>query len=281
MKEVVAPTAFWQQQPAATVVELFSQAGITLAEIVADAPGTHIDLTDEQAVAVLAAVMGGLPIRTYAIHSAFDVPSPQAWDISQADQAQRDSAIRGHITILRAGARLGVHHYVIHPGIDIVSDQRLATSHASLQQLAEAAGESGTRIAVENLPPGLLGSTIGQMQQLLDGLDPAIVGFCLDTGHAYLGPDSLTDYIRAFAEQLIAVHWQDNNGTGDDHLFPGTGVIPWEEFFAVLDDVGYGLPVTVESSLPEGMSLPEAVHLAREALAENRAPILPPAYGKG
>ncbi len=34
MKEVVAPTAFWQQQPVATVVELFSQAGITLAQAV-------------------------------------------------------------------------------------------------------------------------------------------------------------------------------------------------------------------------------------------------------
>ena len=119
------------------------------------------------------------------------------------------------------------------------------------------------------------------MRQLLDGLDPAIVGFCLDTGHANLGPDSPADYINALGERLIAIHWQDNNGTGDDHLFPGIGSIPWADFFAALTEVGYDLPVTVESSLPEGMSLAQAVSIAREALAENRAPILPLAYGQG
>ena len=275
MKELVAPTFLSSAQPIGEVLELLTQADVTLAEANADAPATHIDMTDQAAVAALSEVLTGLPIKVHSIHAPFSTRSEAAWDISQPDEAQRELAIQGHQQILRAGAALGARHVVIHPGVNSCSLERLANCHMSLARLAEAAQHARVRIAVENLLPGYPGNTLADMQQLLSGLDADVVGFCLDTGHAKLGPDSSADFIRALGDRLIAIHWQDNNGTEDDHLFPGAGPAVWDEFFAALTEVGYDLPVTVEAFPPEGISLKEAVRAAREALAENRAPVLP------
>ena len=249
MRQLVVYTDRLQRQPAAEALSFLAQAGATLAEISGLAPATHIDLADETAVAALADALTDLPIQAYSLHAPTIQPSKATWDISQVDEDKRQLAVQGNINILRAGAMLGVHHIVIHPGVDSSSPEQLANSRASLQQLAEVAQDWGLQIAVENLPLGYLGDSLPQMQQLLEGLNPDIVGLCLDTGHANLGPHTPADYIRAFPHHLIAIHWQDNHGTKDEHLFPGVGSMVWEDFFAALNEVGYDLPVTLEAFL--------------------------------
>lgn len=277
MKEVAGHTALLLEQPVAEALALFSQVGLTLAEVYGSAPTTHIDLTDESAVAALADTLTGLPIQSYSIHAPFNEPSRDSWEISQLDEAKRRAAVQGHIRILQASAVLGVQYVVIHPsGPGPISDRHLPNCRASLEQMVPTAQDLGIRIAVENMAPERLGGTLAQMRQLLAGFDPQTVGFCLDTGHAHLGPDSPADYIRALSEHLIGIHWNDNHGTEDEHLFPGFGTIAWDEFFTALAEVGYDSPVTLEAFVPEGMRLAEAVRLAQKALAENRAPISPP-----
>jgi sugar phosphate isomerase/epimerase len=121
-------------------------------------------------------------------------------------------------------------------------------------------------IAVENLPPGYLGESVAEMKRILDGLDPGVVGFCLDTGHAMLGGDAYTDYIRALGDRMIAVHWHGNDGVEDGHTFPADGSRSWDDLVAALDEVGYDLPITVEAVPPDGMSLEDAARAVRQIL---------------
>ena len=279
MRSLVVPTYFMVQEPIAKVLDLFVQANIPMAEISADAPASHVRLTDAEALKDLAETFQRLPVQAYSIHAPYD-------DISQEDELERNRAVQTHISILEAGAVLGVHHVVLHASHVMPHSEpltvRMAAAKDSLHRLAQCAHSLGIRLALENLgvfPEGVYLPDLPQLQELVADLAPEVVGVCIDTGHANVGPHSPADFVRALGERVIALHLSDNYGIRDDHIFPGAGgTVPWEEFFAALDEVGYALPITMESTLPKGMSLAEGARLSRDALAENRAPILLPAF---
>jgi len=255
------------------------QASIPMAEISADTSASHVRLTDAEALSNIAETFQRLPVQAYSIHAPYD-------DISQEDELARERAVQTHIRILEAGAVLGVHHIVLHASHIMPHSERLTprmtAAKDSLHRLAEHARSLEIMLAVENLgvfPEGVYLGDLPQLQELVADLAPEVVGVCIDTGHANVQSDSPADYVRAFGDRVIAIHLSDNYGIRDDHIFPGAGgTVPWEEFFAALDEVGYALPITMEATLPEGMSLAEAARLSQEALAENRVPILPPAF---
>jgi len=272
MRDIVVPSFVSMSQPVAETLEQLAGVGVRLVELLADAPDRHIDLADEAAVRDLAAVVRGLPLAVYSVHCGFSYPSEEAWDLSQPDQVARAAALRRHAQVVRASALLGAHHVVIHPGVRHRGEDRLRHSRDSLAELAEVAREAGTLVAVENLPPDHLCGSLAEIQQLLDGLDPAVVGFCLDTGHAMLGEDTIGDYIHAFRDRMIGIHWHASDHAEDAHLFPDVEHGEWDDFFATLDAVGYNRPVTVESVPPATTPLGEAVRSVRAALQGERTP---------
>jgi len=270
MREVVVPTYFSESEPISTTLHEYAAAGVRLIELHGEAPGTHIDLRDEGAVKALAGIVCGLPLAVYSVHSPYSQPSEGAWDISQPDESKRSSALRNHTKVARASVRLGAHHVVVHPGVRRRGEERLDRSRASLAQLAECAQEAGARIAVENLPPDFPGGSVAEMECLLDGLDAAVVGLCLDTGHAMLGGDSPGDYVRALGDRIFGIHWHTNDGSGDAHLLPDDRQGEWDEFFAALDDAGCSVPVTLEVDFPTATTLDEALRPIRAALQGSR-----------
>ncbi len=272
MRDIVIPTFYSMSQPISKTLAELAAAGVRLIEVHGDAPDTHIDLTDDAATDDLGRVVKGLPLEVHSVHCAFSQPSEEAWDISQPEESKRAAALRSRTKVIRASARLGTHHVTVHPGVRHRGEERLARSRASLAELAEAARDAGTRIAVENLQPDHLGGSLAEMQRLLDGLDPALVGFCLDTGHAMLGEDTPGDYIRALGDRMLGIHWHGNDCSDDAHLFPDVGRQEWNGFFAALDEVGYSLPVTLEAVPPATTSLHEALRSVRAALGGESTP---------
>lgn len=272
MREIVIPTFYSMSQPISRTLEQLAAAGVRLVELHGDAPNTHLDLTDKTAVDALAHVVRGLPLKVHSVHCAFSQPSEEAWDISQPDEDKRASALGNRVKVIRASARLGARHVVVHAGAGRTSKERLARSRASLVEMAETARDAGTKIAAENLLPDQLCGSLAEMEALLDGLDPAVVGFCLDTGHAMLGQDAPGDYIRALGSRMLGIHWHGNDYREDTHHFPDVTHAKWDDFFAALDEAGYDLPVTLEAVPPAGTSLADAFRSTRAALRGERAP---------
>ncbi len=64
-------------------------------------------------------------------------------------------------------------------------------------------------------------------------------GLCLDTGHLLLTHGDFEEYITVLGKRIKALHIHDNDRTGDNHLAPYTGLLPWEEFLTALKRVGY------------------------------------------
>ena len=272
MREIVVPSFVSMSQPVAETLEQLAGVGVRLVELLADAPDRHIDLADEAAVSALAEVVRGLPLAVYSVHGGFSHPSEDAWDISQPDPVARAAALRRQAQVVRASALLGAHHVVVHPGVRHRGEDRLRHSRDSLAELAEVAREAGTVVAVENLPPDHLCESLAETQRVLDGLDPAVVGFCLDTGHAMMGEDTIGDYIHALSDRMVGIHWHASDHAHDAHLFPDVEHGEWDELFAALDEVGYSRPVTVEAVPPATTPLEEAVRSVRAALQGERAP---------
>jgi sugar phosphate isomerase/epimerase len=269
MREIVIPTFYSLSQPIPQTLSQLAEAGVKLVELHGDAPDRHIDLTDKAAIDALAEFICTAPIKIHSVHCAFSMPSEETWDISQPDESKRKAALQNRRKVIEAGARLEAHHVVVHPGVRHRSKECLTNSCESLNLLAEHARAAGVKMAVENLPPDHLGGSLEEIKRVLDGLDPAVVGFCLDTGHAMLGDDSPGDYIRSLGQRLLGIHWHGNNGAEDAHQFPEVSLGEWDDFFAALNEVGYDLPITLEAVPSNGTSLESALQSIRAVLQES------------
>ena len=73
---------------------------------------------------------------------------------------------------------------------------------------------------------------------ILDGINTAEVGGCLDTGHAFLGGD-IHSLVHKLSGHLRVIHAHDNGGTDDNHWAPGDGKIDWEQFLRDLIEVRF------------------------------------------
>ena len=80
---------------------------------------------------------------------------------------------------------------------------------------------------------------------MVEGLDPEVVGFCLDTNHANLTGE-LADIVRALGSRIWNVHLSDNDGLRQKHWMPLKGVIDWEAFLAALPEIDYRGPLHYE-----------------------------------
>jgi sugar phosphate isomerase/epimerase len=108
----------------------------------------------------------------------------------------------------------------------------------SLNQVARRCKELGIMCVLENKLPHLLFGNTSDILWILDGVNSAEVGACLDTGHAYLGGD-IHHFVHKLAGHLRMIHAHDNDGSGDNHLPPGDGKINWNKFLRDLVEVRF------------------------------------------
>ena len=177
------------------------------------------------------------------------------WEIDSPDEALRQAALKACVRAMRTAARLGAEIAICHPnGAHLAfhahdygaSWQR---TRDSLAWLAEQAGSIGIKLAAENLPahgtwrPGMY---VRELLCMIDGLGEH-VGICLDAGHSTCNGISPAIEALQAGSRLMALHIQDNDGTGaDQHLMPGDGVTDWGAFRSALEKLGFAGARTFE-----------------------------------
>jgi sugar phosphate isomerase/epimerase len=138
---------------------------------------------------------------------------------------------------------------VVHPGG--LSDSkdfegRRDALARSLVLLADHARGTGVTLCVENMPPGVFpGSRMPDLFDLVEQIDRPEVALALDTGHAHLSGDEVSE-TRAAGRRLRTTHVHDNEGRQDVHLPPGLGSIDWGGWVAALDAIDYRGPIVLE-----------------------------------
>jgi len=196
--------------------------------------------------AMLEAVEGSAGIEFWSVHAPY---GPHV-DPSYPDQEIRRAAVRACVSAIDAAKKLGARLIVVHPGAEtgasISRCERLKLSAQTLAEIADLAGEQGISMAIETLPKHEIGNTVEELSWLIETIDRANVGTCLDTNHLFPA-SSLPAAIRSLGPQLWNVHVSDHDGTGERHWLPFEGVVNWKATIKALWEAGYRGPLVYEA----------------------------------
>lgn len=190
---------------------------------------SHLDYRDAIAARRAAARIDELGMQAYSFHAPF----ADKIDIASLDETQRNAAVAEVLRAAEAAAVLRVRYFVIHPGpehpAETAGEEQLARMRnvvASLNKVARRCHELGIMCVLENKLPHLLFGNSSDILWILDAINGAEVGACLDTGHAFLSGD-MQSLVKKLRGHLKMVHAHDNGGGKDDHFPPGSGRIDW------------------------------------------------------
>lgn len=192
-------------------------------------------------------------IEIYSTHAPFGGKN----DLSQLDDDQRKIALEQHVISLNQTSAVGGRCLVIHPSGRVPPaecDQRLGQLRKSLEALLVPARTTGVRLALENMPPGLLCYDAALLRDLVDEFDSPSLGICFDTGHANIGNSNASQAFTLLRKRIVAFHLHDNDGHGDRHLQPPYGTINWETLAAGIRDMGFEHPMSIEAPPWAGVS---------------------------
>lgn len=232
-------TGCFYHQSILDCLPLIRESGFSTIEICSSP--THLDYHDPAMVRRAAESIGELGMQAYSFHAPF----ADKIDIASSDEGQRNAAVAEVLQAAEAAAILRVRYFVIHPGpehpAETVGDEQLARMRnvvASLNKVARHCHELGIICVLENKLPHLLFGNTSDILWILDAINGAEVGACLDTGHAFLSGD-MQSLIKKLRGHLRMIHAHDNGGAGDDHLPPGDGRIDWEMMLRELVEIEF------------------------------------------
>ena len=194
-------------------------------------------------------------IEIFQAHGPWRYP-PQ--DFTETDRAERFEKMSRSIL---GTAILGCKNFVIHPLMPWGADsdpepqRRWDMNLEFFSRLCQVAAENDVTICFENMPMTQI--SLSRPSEILDFVKTIHSPFfkvCLDTGHCSVFGESPADAVRLIGrEYLAALHVHDNNGKGDLHWLPYTGVIDWADFSRALAEIGYEGSLSLETSVPAGI----------------------------
>ena len=133
---------------------------------------------------------------------------------------------------LESAEQIPISTCVLHLGQkdDPWDNRALENSLTAIEHLKAFAHPLGVRLLIENLQNEI--TTPEHILEILRAGHFDRVGVCLDIGHANLSrPENNIGIDEAFEllkPRIAQLHLQDNHGAKDDHLWPGTGAIDWQ-----------------------------------------------------
>jgi sugar phosphate isomerase/epimerase len=132
---------------------------------------------------------------------------------------------------LESAEQIPITACVLHLGQkdDRWDTRALENSLTAIEHLKAFAHPLGARILIENLQNEI--TTPEHILEILRVGHFDRVGVCLDIGHAHLArPEKNIGIDEAFEilkPRIAQLHLHDNQGAKDDHLWPGSGTIDW------------------------------------------------------
>lgn len=137
-------------------------------------------------------------------------------------------------------------------------------------ELCKVAEENGVVICFENMPfKAQYVSKPLPTFEFIKQINSPNFKMCLDTGHAVMLGSNLPEDIRKIGKGTIKIlHVHDNDGTADQHLYPGDGVIDWDAFCDALKDVEFDGVFALETHAHPELLSEEELKVQRKRFAK-------------
>jgi D-psicose/D-tagatose/L-ribulose 3-epimerase len=168
---------------------------------------------------------------------------PQEYNLSSLDATQRARALAWHQRQVDLGAELGATAYTGalygHPGVlsyhPPSKDEQLYTAEG-LRQLAEYGQRRGVRIVIEPMSHFRthMVNNAEQAIQLLDLANQRNLQILLDTYHLVTETRDYAAQVRQTKGRLWGLH-----ACESDRGVPGGGLVPWDQVFGALREIGF------------------------------------------
>ena len=159
--------------------------------------------------------------------------------------------------------QLGVETLVVAcDAVAPLGGQDIERIQASLKQAAQAAAQTGIRLALEFQATSAFGNNLQTAVALVDEVGSDALGLCLDSFHFYVGPSKLADLGLLTQDNLFHVQLSDvadiprELATDSHRILPGEGDIPTDAMIAHLKSIGYGGCVSIEVMNPRIWQVP-------------------------
>lgn len=262
--EIVCPAWYPGIDKLIEAIPVLADQGVTAVEIGIDAP-EYFDYRNAAEFPKLLQVLGSSGVRVHSIHAPFGA----AFDISSLDDAVHECGVDALIDSIELASVIDADKVIVHASDTISHDKlgRMERARGVLREMSAVASESGIVLALENLPPGYLGHTPEEIIALLDGTDRGSVAVCFDSGHANMS-GHFVEFASALLPHAVTTHLHDNDGTADQHMFPGQGNIDWPGFASTYRVLGCKATIMLECKPPQDMMWSEAFQKLRIALGE-------------
>jgi sugar phosphate isomerase/epimerase len=116
----------------------------------------------------------------------------------------------------------------------------------SLREIVRYADSHKIRVMLENVPVSKGIHKLEEFKYLIENVDGVFVH--LDIPHAFTsgGMQAVIEYIHVFGNKISHIHWHDNNGTRDEHLPVGLGLIDHQRVVKELKSMNYDRTITLE-----------------------------------
>lgn len=169
------------------------------------------------------------------------LPYSNGYDLSIDNEEERIKAVEAQKELVIMAKELNPEVLVMHNSHGLIDDTNRASRRTalvkSLKEFAPWCKELGLKIAVENLIPGSLLMSSGDLISVIDEVNEDNIGICFDVNHLFA--ESHADFIKNAGKRILTMHISDNDGIQERHLIPGEGVIDWHTVFSGMEEIGY------------------------------------------
>jgi sugar phosphate isomerase/epimerase len=240
--------------PPAEIVARLSACGYDAVDWTMEQFDPLVQPASELAGLVTLAADHGLAVRQLMVHQDYVVADADVWEqrVRRTELALEAAAAAGIPTIgvLTGPNRWEPGHGEV--GRDLPENQAWSLALRALERVLRRAESIGSVLVCLEPCWGTLARDRYRAEYALSRLASERLGLNLDPSHFVMTGDDVAGLARAWGSRIGHVHLKDAfGGEGDPgrafiFLLPGEGLVPWPEFFAALDEVGYAGGMSVE-----------------------------------
>lgn len=179
------------------------------------------------------------------------------------------------------GARWGAYHPRSSKNTGYDPKQAFRDNIAEIGRYLEVADKHSVGIAVENLPVfpdcpqyRFYSADYEDHIALVDGLNSANAGICLDVGHLNLTLYDMEKVIERMGQRIKILHVHNNFRYCDMHITPAEGTIDWGKVMPALKRAGYEGNVSLEINFGGNFALPETLPSLMAHLADSAGALI-------
>lgn len=182
---------------------------------------------------------------------------PWRWPPQDFTAEDREERFAKMAKSIRGTAILGCKYFVIHPimpfgdNADPDPDKLWEMNYEFMDRLCRVGKENNVTVCFENMPMLALSiSTPEACLRFVKTMNTPWMKICLDTGHCAVFGKQPGESVRLIGKEYLAtLHVHDNNGKGDFHWLPYTGVIDWEDFGKALGEIEFEGTFSLETGI--------------------------------